>query len=313
MHKRKILILAGLAVLLLSQFGSAEAAELRYIRIGEHKGFTRIVFEFRGSALFENPVIAEKGKFSVIFSDATTTLPRQILGETTKRVKAVGFTNKGTSLVADIVLSFPYFKIKSFPLSDPMRVVLDIKRLDKPPEGIVRKKPQSKGSSAQPLVETQEKGEAISNTPALMQKKDIAIVEPTKDAGNPDDATNKHPSGKATQKTAHQTPQQVVLKEEVISGEEAQKPTAQETVPEILPEEGQPPFFSGFRNLQTSLLLALTLLSFTIVMLLLFVVFGKKQKVDQTKSTLGMDWATQERMAEIDTQIEDELKKIGQS
>ncbi len=315
MRIRKVHILSGLAILLLSQFGSARAAELRYIRIGEHKGFTRIVFEFRGSALFENPVIANKGKFSVVFPDTTTTLPRQILGETTKRVKAIEFIKKKASLVANVVLSFPYFKIKSFSLSDPTRVILDINRSDKPPKNIVRKEPLSNGSPLRPLVETQEKGERISNAPAaLMQKKGTATVESTKAARKPDDVTNKHPSEKAVLKTAQQTPQQVAPQVGGgTSGKGVQKPTVQETAPVALSEEGQTSLVSSFRNLQMYLLLALTVFSLTIVALLFFIVFGKKQKLDQTKSTEGMDWATQESMAEIDTQIEDELKKIGQS
>ena len=314
MRIRKVLILSGLAILLLSQFGSARAAELRYIRIGEHKGFTRIVFEFRGSALFENPVIADKGKFSVVFTDTTTTLPRQILGETTKRVKGIEFVKKEASLVANVALSFPYFKIKSFSLSDPTRVILDINRSDKPPKSIMRKEPPSKGSLSRPLVETQEKGERISNAPAaLMQKKGTATVESTKAARKPDDVTNKHPSEKAVLKTAQQTPQQVAPQVGGTSEKGVQKPMVQETAPVALSEEGQTALVSSFRNFQMYLLLALTVFSLTIVALLFFMVFGKKQKLDQTKSTLGMDWATEESMAEIDTQIEDELKKIGQS
>ncbi len=312
MHIRKVLILAGLAVLLLSQFSSARAAELRYIRIGEHKDFTRIVFEFRGSALFENPVITDKGKFSMVFSDTTTTLPRLIPGETTKRIKTIEFINNEAHLIANIALSFPYFKIKSFSLSDPMRVVLDINRLDKPPEGIVRKEPLSRGSHSRPLVETQEKEQEISNAPALMQKKGIAAVASTGADRKPDDVTNKNPSGKVAPKTVQQTPQQVMPQVGGTSGKGVQEPTVQETAPVALPEGGQPPLFSSFRNLQTYLLLALTVFSLIIIALLFFIVFGKKQKLNQTKSTLGMDWATQERMEELDTQIEDELKKIGQ-
>lgn len=61
---------------------TAMAADLKYIRIGEHKDFTRIVFEFRGTVSFKKPEVKGKGNVAVVFLNTKTTLPKKIVSET---------------------------------------------------------------------------------------------------------------------------------------------------------------------------------------------------------------------------------------
>jgi hypothetical protein len=115
------------AVLLVLQAAETRAAILKYVRTAKHPNFTRIAFEFQKPARFKEPVIDGEGKFTVVFPGSTTVLPQQILYKKTRirPVRSIEFIQKGAFLTAGITLSFPYFKLKSFSLSGPDRVVID--------------------------------------------------------------------------------------------------------------------------------------------------------------------------------------------
>jgi hypothetical protein len=141
-------MLMGALILLCRHVRSAEAAQLKRVRFGEHKTFTRIVFDFQKPVLFKEPVIKGRGEFSIVFFDSTTTvaMPFQKLRRRTKQVYAINFTRQESHLTANIKLYSPYFKIKSFPLFTPDRVVVDIYWVSAPskcfvPKKLVQKKP----------------------------------------------------------------------------------------------------------------------------------------------------------------------------
>ena len=114
--------------------GWAQAADLKYVRAGEHGSFTRVVFEFQGMVRSTAPTIIGRGKFYVIFFDMTTALPRQILNKITKGIQFVELIQEESRLTANITLSFPYFKLKTFSLSNPYRFIIDAYRISSPPK-----------------------------------------------------------------------------------------------------------------------------------------------------------------------------------
>ena len=114
--------------------GWAQAANLKYVRAGEHGSFTRVVFEFQGMVRSTAPTIIGRGKFYVIFFDMTTALPRQTLNKTTKGIQSVELIQKESRLTANITLSFPHFKLKTFSLSNPYRFIIDAYRMSSPPK-----------------------------------------------------------------------------------------------------------------------------------------------------------------------------------
>jgi hypothetical protein len=153
------------ALLLMFQFGGAHAANLKYVRTAKHHNFTRIVFEFQNDAQFIKPVIEGVGKFSVAFPGSTTVLPRRILYKTTQiqPVRSIEFVQEEALLTAGIKLSFPYFKLKAFSLSDPNRVVIDAYLITPPPREVVAEaslhaKPFSDRPLAKESKEAQTKG-----------------------------------------------------------------------------------------------------------------------------------------------------------
>jgi len=112
----------------------AQAADLINVRAGEHGSFTRVVFEFEGMVRSTEPTIIGKGIFNVIFFDMTTALPRQILNKTTKGIQYVELIQEKSRLTANIKLSFPDFKLKTFSLSNPDRFIIDAYRMSSLPK-----------------------------------------------------------------------------------------------------------------------------------------------------------------------------------
>jgi hypothetical protein len=129
-YTMKLALILILAVIFLwLPLGWAQAADLKYIRAGEHGSFTRVVFEFDGMVRSTEPTIIGRGIFNVIFFDMTTALPRQILNKTTKGIQSVELIQEKSRLTANITLSFPDFKLKTFSLSNPDRFIIDAYRM----------------------------------------------------------------------------------------------------------------------------------------------------------------------------------------
>jgi biofilm PGA synthesis protein PgaA len=125
---RAILLFTGILIVFFFLTELARAAKITSIRAGDHKHFTRIVFQSQGPVSFIKPVITNKGKFCMVLSNTVSDLPPQITFEATAQIKVVDLTQKGPDLVADITLSFAFFKVKSYALTSPHRIVLDIYR-----------------------------------------------------------------------------------------------------------------------------------------------------------------------------------------
>jgi hypothetical protein len=302
------LTIVGFVVLLLLQVGWADAAELRYIRIGEHKTFTRIVFEFRGSAVFKEPVIKGRGRFSVVFVATTTALPKQILSETTKRVDAIEFVQQGSQLAVNIALSFPYFKVKAFTLPNPDRVVLDVNRLSSPPDGVVFEESLSGEPSAKALARPGEgKPEAEHEEPLVKKAGKDLEPEPTVVPSKPTREDTQETSAKPSQDIAKQSP--------APPKEPPPTPVAEKASPVAVPQDESPSRPSKYGHLQVYLLAALIVLSLVIISLLSFILLQKRRAVDSDHS--GEDSeplsTADDSIAAIDEKIEKELKKFDQS
>ena len=183
-----ILILAVIFWWLL--LGWAQAADLKYIRAGEHGSFTRVVFEFEGMVRSTEPTIIGRGIFNVIFFDTTTTLPRQILNKTTKGIQSVELIQEKSRLTANITLSFPDFKLKTFSLSNPDRFIIDAYRMSSLPKsselvdslqaGPLDTAPDTKESlHAKPDTEEPLHAEPDTEKPLHAEPDKVVLTEPT--------------------------------------------------------------------------------------------------------------------------------------
>jgi hypothetical protein len=332
------------AVLLMLQAADTQAAKLKHVRSFKHKSFSRIVFEFQHAAQFMEPVIQGKGKFSVVFPDSTTVLPRQILYKKTRiqPVRSIEFIQKGNLLAANIKLSFPYFKLKTFTLSGPDRVVIDAYLTTPPPQEVVpeeslqakpsvkvSKEPDTKESKAAPETSsTKELSETVSQLPTVItekpraeesgepkmtQPKPIPIQSSAKENGD-ELKTEKKPVSDLTQAGGKNSSEQS-LNNIPAPPITAQGPSDERAKQEPIPSVGLLPSKYNNYNLQIYLLALLNFLTIVIVLLLSVTLLKKKSGVNSvhpgkiSESLKTVD----ENIAAIDAMISRELKKHNES
>jgi hypothetical protein len=310
------------AVLLMLQAAETQAANLKYVRTAKHQDFTRMVFEFQNPAQFKEPVIDGKGKFTVVFPDSTTVLPRQILYKKTQiqPVRSIEFIQKGTLLIAGIKLSFPYFKLKAFSLPGPDRVVIDAYLITPPTQEVVpdeslhakpsvkeSKEPEPKEPKAMP-EESPEKELA-----ELVTKQPTAIPEksPAKESGKPETIKPKlipikSPAKESFKESLNNIPASP------ITTQSAPGETAKQG--QIKPVESLPSRDKNY-DLQIYMLALLNFLTIVIILLLSINLLKKKSGINSehpgkiSESLRRVD----ERIAAIDAMINREFKKHDES
>jgi hypothetical protein len=295
----------GCVLLFLCQLGSAKGAQLRYIRIGEHEGFTRIVFEFRGPAVFEEPRVRGKGELSVVFPDSTTALPRQISTETTKRVDGIAFVQQDAQLTANITLRFPYFTLKPFTLSNPERVVLDVYQTSTPPKDAVVVE-SGQRLPERILAETAKEKEMANSTKNNREQ----AVKPLEAPDRPADK----PAAPEAQRDSQRSLQETAIRSTALPEEPA---AAVAEIPRPAPDTESASVNRSLQHSpwQTYPLAILIILSIVIVALLSFIIFqkGRGPGSRHVGGTLEATFDAGESMTAIDKRIEDAFKRFDES
>jgi hypothetical protein len=265
--------------------GWAQAADLKYIRAGEHGSFTRVVFEFEGMVRSTEPTIIGRGIFNVIFFDMTTALPRQILNKTTKGIQSVELIQEKSRLTANITLSFPDFKLKTFSLSNPDRFIIDAYRMFSLPK-------------TSELVDSLQAGPldtAPDTEESLHAKPDTEESLHAK----PDTEEPLH-AEPDTEKPLHAEPDKVVLTEP--TGTDQMIRTKKSSI-------------DGKYNVQIYLLALLNVLTLIILALLSLNLLRRRPTIDSERlsEALGSLETTDESIATLDALIKKELEKLHQS
>jgi hypothetical protein len=114
----------GLVLLLLVCPG--HAAQLKDIRVGEYKNFTRIVFELDAPAASEKIELRSAKRLAVVLDNTSTDLIRKIPVERSPHITTLQILERGNRLTALLAFDFDGFDHQSFSLIDPPRLVLDI-------------------------------------------------------------------------------------------------------------------------------------------------------------------------------------------
>ncbi|MGA8179230.1 MAG: hypothetical protein WB792_04175 [Desulfobacterales bacterium] len=278
------LMLMVAAGFLLVQYEWALAANLNQIRTGKHENFARIVFEFQSAVQFESPEIKGKGKFSLVFLNSTTKLPRLTLYKTgkTQVVHSVEYVRQKSNLTAIVRLTFPYFILKSYALSAPDRIVVDAYWMSSPAENSEQKESATEPSAAPDKKELQN------------------ILQKTPEKAAPASAIAPLP----------------IEKPRLNESQTSQSATTNKTSNQV-PEEKKPslPASKGHNMAQTYLLAVLDVIAGCIVILLFFMLFNKKQKVNIGHLCEILDFikTSDQYIADIDAQIQSAFKKYDQS
>lgn len=292
----------------------ADAAVLRAVRVGEHKDFTRLAFEFDSFARYLQPVI-DKDTISVTFpeSEIPYVLPRRTLKRNTRHFNTIGFDQQGSDVIAEVTVTYPHFEIKTFTLMKPHRVVIDVYWLDVPSqaevivppptlENVKKPAPLAPEETEPQITSTDSQNRDISEgetEPKLMEK--IALVpEPRK---------------------SEEPVMETLEKEATIPGEEGEPSgrPATESVSapsEITTSETMKPaeVTSRYSKFQFYLVMVLIVLNITIIF---FIVMGRSRlrKTEHSeyifsKNDIADTLATQDVIMEsIDNDIKDKLKE----
>ena len=280
-HIKTRFMLTVVAVFMLSQLGWAQAANLRDVRTGKHEKFTRVVFEFQDNVLFENPTIKGKGKFSLVFLDSSTSLPNLTLFKTGPRqlVHSIQFVKQKSNLAANVQLSFPYFILKAFSLSDPNRVVVDVYQVVSPNEEFE----QNESLSEKPLTET----------PTAPEEKESEKAKSSQVITPPD-------MGKSEMRETQ--PHEIAV--------------SNKTSNQITDEHPGSPNFDNKKSMtQIYLLAGLNVLTGVIVILMIFTLLKKKHMTDFDQLDEIMDFIkrSDESIDTLDAQLKNAFKEYDES
>jgi len=191
------LLSTGIVLILLAHTG--HAALLKDIRVGEYKDFTRIVFELDTPAASEKIERRSARQLAVVLEGASTDLIRKIPMERSPHVSDVQIWEKGDRLTVLLAFDFDDFDQNSFTLTDPPRLVLDIRPTAHAPDTGAESTPtppaQDRGNGAlQSASESDTEGptpqpdvEAAAERPAL-QAPESPLVTDRKPIGTVDRA-----------------------------------------------------------------------------------------------------------------------------
>jgi hypothetical protein len=147
------------------------AAQLTDIRVGRYDTFTRIVFEFKDQIQYQKPIVQEPGKLTVTFLNAETTLADRALQTRSKGLEFFSLTPKPPHLVAALGFPFVDFKLKTFTLTGPQRLVLDV----------YQTRPSGERITLKPVIIKQ----SIEPTPPKVQTLPATAAVPPKQAAAP--------------------------------------------------------------------------------------------------------------------------------
>ncbi len=297
-----------------------KSAKLRYVKIGEHENYTRIVFEFKEPVRYNTPVIRPGGKIAIVFFDTTTALPRRVRVDATERVEEIAFGQQESNLNADVSMSFPRFRIKTFSLAEPDRLVIDVFRLENPvdivPGNIVLRKMVFKDSRYDRV--TKEAIQILTDRETVSDKDnaDSPGIEESREA-------EEFPaSANTTADTVDET-EKDILNEVQIKYDSVPIAQNDQSEDNTAASHNEPDFIidhtagkeGGNDSLRVYLLPVLTALSGIIILLLVYLVFQKKKSVGLPDSVKRLDSlkANDENISAINEKIKREINKINQA
>lgn len=259
---------------------TAFAAHLKNIRLGNHKAFTRIVFEFDGASTYQMPEIDGEGIASVIFPDSSvgSIIPLKNLREEYRFIDSVALSNKENNVIATIVSPCPKFEIRSFSLSNPNRVVLDFYGLKEKPaaSAIVPQQPTD-------TIKTVE----VNEEPVVLKEK-----------------AREETTGNTVMQPALQVPPSKTVSKPIVRKDKSGGKKMSDVI-------GNPIEPSGYDRMQAALMVLLVILNLITVAILVILtvnVLKWKRWADLIEHEPVVD-SWENNVVSIDWKIQEELKK----
>lgn len=293
---------------------NAFAAKLREVRIGKKSGFTRLVFQFEAPTRYQVQDKAAPSQFSITFLEATSGLSQKS-HKYIDPVKTIDINQDGSRLKAVVALSIPHFRLKTFTLTEPHRVVVDLYpaataesyvKLNKlvvkasaeaestpkasPPAPV--KEPEPPAREPEPLTKEPEPPAVEDSQPSALESKP-EILEPVQVSREPAPAPPVEKASKESRQPAT-APAQPSSQPMVKKDSSANKPIS-----------------SVFGTFQRNLILVLAGISIVILALIGFLLMQKKNSADKSRPVESVQElkTTADIMASIDARIKQKFKQ----
>lgn len=292
-------------VLMLTLSG-VQAAQLTDVRVGVHPRFARIVFEMDGESIIEGPVHQGPERASLKLINTKNALKTALPSYSKANVDSIDLIHDGEDLIAHIRMTFPYFKIRSFFLPNPQRVVLDIYQVTEI---------SLKSDNQNLQFDVQERRLGKGTRPVI----DAAEGDPTNVVALSTPEAPIQVTGLAESTSAIQS-RRTVLRAEVPQSREAipipkqpePGPKSVETRDTALPDASQKSsFLQGETTLQI-LLVVVLFFSVLTLSLLFFLVFRKEpNKAKENFKSVDSEYKLEKTLEVIDKRINDRLNQLS--
>lgn len=276
----------------------ASAATLQEIRIGKKSDFTRLVFQFEAPPRFQVKANAAPNELYLTFLETSSGLLQSKQNKFSAPVKNIAVHQDGPNLVAVAALSVPSYRLKTFTLTEPHRVVFDLYPAAAVESLVLLNKLVIKESSeAGPATIESTQTQASESKPAVTEP-DQKVEEP-KPAPSVETTPEKSPGTTATQ--AMPAPEKTPTRASESSQAKAS------------PEKGAMAVALG--TFQKNLILVLAGITIVILALVGFLLFQKRNNAEKNHSIeSGQELkTTAEVMASIDARIKEKFKQYEEA
>jgi hypothetical protein len=285
-----LLIVLALGITGTSITGSAEAATLNEVRVGNHGDYIRIVFQLSSQVEYQLNQDTGASSITIRFFKTDTTISKSLELAQASCLAGVNTLQQDDQLVAQLRFNSGWNKLNPFILRGPDRMVLDVFcgegggagpapteiQLDQAPhtpEAKPEEKPKAKESSPTLTTEPQMESET---TPVVA--KEPLVTEPATPSASGDEIRGQKP---------------------ITKNKQAAKPVA---APKVVPQKKDP--------FQKYLLILLAAITGVIIILIALIVIQKESQPtdsDDIRDNTRVD--PDETMRAIDQQIKTKLMK----
>lgn len=304
--------LIAMGIIVLYWFVPAAAGQLVDIRVGEYDGFTRIVFELDAPTTAPQIEPQTSGKLLVSFDGTQAQLVRKIPVERSRHVHEIQIWQRDGKLSSIVVFDYPNIRIKTFTLTNPPRIGVDVFPM-LPSKSQVDSPPPAAEAPAETAQEALEKDAKIATGESSMETK----VQPLTEKDVTDQVENGSPKTEQNKE---------VIDQEVDIGESKSPVIPEPSVPELpklrksVPEQSpSPPPANGSKNtpvrLQFFLVIGLVVITIGILFLLLLMLFARHKLSDNQKKLRTGDFIEEQdqRIEALDSRIKEQLKRYDEA
>jgi len=290
----------------------ASAATLQEIRIGKKSDFTRLVFQFEDPPRFQVKANAAPNELYLTFLETSSGLLQSKQNKFSAPVKNIAVHQDGPNLVAVAALSIPGYRLKTFTLTEPHRVVFDlypaaaVESLVLLNKLVIKESSEAEPVKKLPAPATKESEPAtIESTQTQASESKPAVTEPDpkveepKPAPSVETAPEKSPGTTATQ--------------EMPAPEKTPTRASESLQAKASPEKGAMAVALG--TFQKNLILVLAGITIVILALVGFLMFQKRNNAEKNHSIeSGQELkTTADVMASIDARIKEKFKQYEEA